>query len=97
MKVFWKCHANICTIQTALYLGSNWYGNLFVLCNTASHIVSKLQHDTCPVCRYSLNKGSIVLGNDSQTTDEEQESMETESIVENQTSMSSGSVIENQA
>lgn len=53
-------------------------------------------HDTCPVCRYSLNKGSIVLGNESQTTDEEQESMESESIIENQTSMES-EIIENQA
>ena len=38
-----------------------------------------------------------MLGNDFQTTDEEQESMESESIIENQTSMESESVIENQA
>lgn len=38
-------------------------------------------HDTCPVCRYSLNKGSIVLGNEPQSADEEQESMESESVI----------------
>lgn len=69
----------------------------FVYYNTMLMYISEPQHDTCPVCRYSLNKGSIVLGNESQNTVEEQESMESEAVIENQTSMESGSIVVNQA
>ena len=54
-----------------------WY--CIQVSTTTLHVLP--QHDTCPVCRYSLNKGTIVLGNGTDESNQP-ESMEEDTIEE---------------